>query len=454
VRHILKPAIAFVVLYLLAVCTPYGQSVENRFGGYASETWVSRIQYSIGPPPLRFENLTFVAGVALIVLIAVLRRQWRLAVAGAFVPIATAASTYLLNRLVLPRPDISNAPAWLTEVSFPSGHVAVTVGVAAGAILVSTPRARPYVAAAGLLWLAFVAAAVQNLGWHRPSDAIGATLLACISYLIATHLLPTATHFTPPLGLAPVLAIGTVGAVLGAGRSDYLPEAVSTAIVGLLCALILWSTVAQGFRTAVIAVLLLAIVSTVGVDYWRKHSAVTVDTSRPEPALITGPGTAGKGVTIGKPGAKPNIDFYLGFSCGRCAEFEQTSDSTIDSLLENGTATITYWPIVAPESDQRLPSMFAVAAANGKAHGFLHAFYGDFEKAWTDSQLIELGEKLGLPKEQVAAALKANSYQDWFGTLDQTSIDRQITDLPAVLVNGKKLLGDEVTLTNLKTAIG
>ncbi|MEV8378746.1 thioredoxin domain-containing protein [Kribbella sp. NPDC056861] len=453
-RHLLKPAIAFVVLYLLAVCTPYGQSVENRFGGYASDTWVSHIQYSVGPPPLRFENLTFVAGVALIVLVAVLRKQWRLAVAGIFVPVATAASTYLLNRLILPRPDISNAPAGLTEVSFPSGHVAVTVGVAAGAILVSTPRARPYVAAAGLFWLAFVAAAVQNLGWHRPSDAIGATLLACISYLVASHWLPKATQSTHNLGLLPGLVISTAGAILGAGRTDYFPEAVGTAIVGLLCALILWSTFAQGLRTGLIAVLVLAIVSTIGVDYWRKHSAVTVDSSQSEPAVITGPGTAGKGVTVGKPGATTNIDFYLGFNCGRCAEFEQASDSTLDSMLENGTATITYWPVVAPEADQRLPNLFAVAAANGKAHGFLHAFYSDFEKAWTDKQLIELGEKLGLPRGKVTAALTTNSYQDWFGTLDQTTIDREITDLPAVLVNDRKLLGDEVTLANLKSAIG
>lgn len=247
-RRPLELAGAFVVLYVLAVCTPYGQSVENRPGGYASETWVTHILYSIGPPPLRFEELTFAVGVALIVLVAILRRQWRLAVAGVFVPVATSASTYLLNRYILPRPDISNAPESLLEVSLPSGHVAVTVGVAAGAILVSTPKARPYVAAAGVLWLAFVAAAVQNLGWHRPSDVIGATLLACVAYLIATHWLPTATEprTTPILTAVPVLAIATVGAVLGAGRADYHPEAVVTAIVGLLCAVILWSTFEQG----------------------------------------------------------------------------------------------------------------------------------------------------------------------------------------------------------------
>lgn len=462
-RQPFKLAIAFVVLYLVAVCTPYGQSVENRPGGFASETWVFHILYSVGPPPLRFEGPVFVLGVALIIAVAVLRRQWRLAVAGAFVPVATAAASYLLNRVILPRPDISNAPESLMEVSFPSGHVAVTAGVAAGAILVATPRARPYVAAVGVLWLSFVAAAVQNLGWHRPSDVIGATLLACIAYLIATDLLPTATQSKPVLPLPPVLAFATAGAVLGAGRTDYYPEAVGTAIVGVLCAVILWSTVERRTgiskvqrigRSAVAVVLVLAIVSVVGVDYWRMHSAVSVDTSRPEPAVITGPGAAGKGVTVGKPGARTNIDFYLGFDCRPCAEFEKATDSTLDPLLENGTVTITYWPVVsAGPDDQRLPTLFAVAAANRKASGFLHAIFGDFEKAWTDDQLIELGDKLGV-KREFAAALKTNSYANWFETIEQTTIEREITALPAVLVDGRKLLGDQVTPANLRSALG
>jgi protein-disulfide isomerase len=204
----------------------------------------------------------------------------------------------------------------------------------------------------------------------------------------------------------------------------------------------------------VMVVLVLAIVSATGVDYWRKHSGVTVDPGRPESAVITGPGQAGKGVTIGKPGAKTNIDFYLSFDCRPCAEFEQATDSTLDTLLGNGTATITYWPVVSPESDQRLPNLFAVAAANGKARGFLRAVFGDFEKAWTDDQLAELGDKLGLPRDQFAAALESTSYQNWFSTIEQTTIDREITELPAVLVNGKKLLGDQATLANLSSALG
>ncbi len=433
-------AAAFVAVYLLAVCTPYGQSVENAMTrGFSEQAWIYDVRYSIGPPPLRGEEATLVVGIAVIVLIAVLRRQWRLAVAGAFVPAATAVSTYVLNRFVLPRPDISGAPESLTEVSFPSGHVAITAGVAIGVILVCPPRARPYVVAAGMTWLAFIAAAVQNLGWHRPSDAIGATLLAGIWYLVAVRWLPAAPVSRSRVGL--VLAVG--GAVLGAGRSDYLLEAFVTAVMGLLCATILWSTVEKRVRV-VLVVLVLALVSMVGVDYWRSHSPVHVDTARPEPAVISGPGTAGRGVTIGKAGATTNYDLYLDFRCGACREFDETAGATLDRLVEDGTATLTYWPMTITHSDSpQLATAFAVAAAGGHARGFVRAIYDDPDKAWTEDQLVELGNKLGVPRFR--EALAANGYQGWLASLEETTVEREVLELPTVFVNNRKLRADQLT---------
>ncbi|MGC4942078.1 thioredoxin domain-containing protein [Kribbella sp. DT2] len=497
----LKLAIAFLVLYVLAVCTPYGQTVENAMTrGYVTEAWVYRIQYSIGPPPLRGEEFTLVLGTALIVLIAVLRRQWLLAVAGAFVPGATAVSTYVLNRFVLPRPDISGASEGFTEASFPSGHVAVTAGVAIGAVLVCTPRVRPYVVAVAMVWLAFVAAAVQNLGWHRPSDALGATLLAGLWYSVAVHWLPVATGSTRssagraageparcdgdpagaagagPVRVAPVavLVIAAVGAVLGAGRADYLLEAIVHAVVGLLCAAILWTAASEesrrvrrrvrnslGFfgrvrllrtlRVSVVAVMLvLALVSAVGVDYWRIHSPVRVDTARPEPPVITGPGTAGKGVTVGKAGAKSNIDVYLDFRCRQCVVFEQTSGTTLDALLEHGTTTVTYWPMALSSlRSPRLANAFAVAAANGHARGFVRAFFDDPDKAWTDDQLVELGNKLGVPKDRFAEALAGNPYQSWFENIDAAATERDVTEIPTVFVDHRKLRADQLNPAGL-----
>ena len=74
----------------------------------------------------------------------------------------------------------------------------------------------------------------------------------------------------------------------------------------------------------VVIVLVLALGAGVGVQYYRGHSKVEVSSNgRTEPAVVTGPGTSGKGVTVGKSGAKVNIDLYLDFRCPHCAEFEE-----------------------------------------------------------------------------------------------------------------------------------
>lgn len=97
-----------------------------------------------------------------------------------------------IARAVLPRPDLVGARESLLETSFPSGHVAVPAALALAAVLVASPRVRPYVTAAGMLWLTVTAAAVLATYHHRPSDVLGTTLLACACHLLATRLLPPA----------------------------------------------------------------------------------------------------------------------------------------------------------------------------------------------------------------------------------------------------------------------
>jgi membrane-associated phospholipid phosphatase len=241
----MKSLIALVALYVIAVCTPFGQSAENSLViGYADQARISRILYSVGPPPLKAEEATIVLGVVLILLVAALRRQWILGVAAVGVPVGTIACAEILNKFLLPRPDISDAPRDLVEASFPSGHVAIAAGLTLGAILVATPRARRYVAAVGVVWLAVTAAAVQALYWHRPSDAIGATLIACLWYGIALRLLPDTQPMAKPHAV-PALALAAIGALCAGSRTDSVVRPLIFAVTGLLCAVIVWFTVVR-----------------------------------------------------------------------------------------------------------------------------------------------------------------------------------------------------------------
>ncbi|MCX4788199.1 phosphatase PAP2 family protein [Streptomyces sp. NBC_01221] len=249
--------LAFAALYLFAVWTPIGQSAENALVvGYADQARIFEWSQSVGPPPLTAEYATFGAGIALIAVVTLVRRCRREGCAAVGVAVVTIAATEALNMFVLPRPDLVNAPSNLTEASFPSGHVAIAAGLALGAVLVASPRARPYVAAAGALWLAVTAAAVQALYWHRPSDALGATLLACAAYTIATRLLPpaepgvaptTAPAVTPRRRALPALALvpAAVGALMAGSRMDAVARPLVFAGAAFVCAVLLWATATE-----------------------------------------------------------------------------------------------------------------------------------------------------------------------------------------------------------------
>lgn len=203
-------------------------------------------------------------------------------------------------------------------------------------------------------------------------------------------------------------------------------------------------------------VLVLALGAGVGVQYYRGHSKVEVSSpGRTEPAVITGPGTSGKGVTVGKSGAKVNIDLYLDFRCPHCAEFEKASGATIDKLVEDGTATLTYWPLrfVSPDASARLANAFAAAAANGKALSFADELYADFSKSWTPGQLNSLGTQLGVGDAKFQQALRDNTYAGWLDSVSKAADDRGVTETPTVYVNGKQLPTDQLTAGGLQKAV-
>ena len=206
----------------------------------------------------------------------------------------------------------------------------------------------------------------------------------------------------------------------------------------------------------VVIVLVLALAAGVGVQYYRGHSKVEVSSNgQPEPAMITGPGTSGKGVTVGQSDAKVHIDIYLDFRCPHCAEFEDASGATVDKLVQDGTATLTYWPLqfVNPDASPRLANAFAAAAANGKALSFADEMYGDFSKSWTTDQLLELGNQLGIGDAKFQQAVRDNTYAGWLDTVGKAADDRGVTGTPTVYVNGKQLAADQLTADGLQQAV-
>jgi protein-disulfide isomerase len=210
-----------------------------------------------------------------------------------------------------------------------------------------------------------------------------------------------------------------------------------------------------GPGVVIVIVLVLALGGGVGVQYWRNNSAVEVSSNgQAEPTVITGPGTNGKGVTVGKAGAKAHIDLYIDFRCPHCKEFEDESGATINKLVDDGTATVTYWPMIfVADSSPRLANAFAAAAAEGKARSYADELYSDFAKSWTDDQLIELGKQLGVDNSKFEAAVTGNTYAGWLTSVGQAATDRKVEGTPTVFVNDKLLNADQLTPDGITTAV-
>jgi membrane-associated phospholipid phosphatase len=254
--------LGLLAVYLIAVCTPFGQRAENALfngNGVGAEPawiydWSGTAYNSPALPPLADTAMpTLVVGLAVIVAVAVAQRCWWQGLAAAGVVMVTFGGTEALSKLVLPRPDLVDAPGMLTAASFPSGHVAIPAALALGAALVASPRIRPYVTGAGMVWLSFTAAAVQATYQHRPSDVLGATLVACACYSLASRLVPpdTALDVTrrPRALTAIALAVSAAVGLAAGARSDSVTESLAFAAAACVCSALLWFT-AVGRRSA------------------------------------------------------------------------------------------------------------------------------------------------------------------------------------------------------------
>ncbi|MEH0467357.1 phosphatase PAP2 family protein [Streptomyces sp. B21-097] len=244
--------LGFLAVYLLAICTPWGQRAENALFGLgkqgSEEAWIyplSGAAYGSTPlPPLELSaKPTVLVGLAVIVVITLVRRCWWPGCAALGVVIFTTGGKDVLKS-TLPRPDLVGAPENLLDQGFPSGHTAIPAALTLAAVLVVSPRIRPYVATVGVLWLACIAAASATMGGHRPSEVLGATLLACACYGLATWLLPPAAapratrsnRVLPVITLTVALAI----ALVSGARSDTLTRSLVSAATAFICAVLVW----------------------------------------------------------------------------------------------------------------------------------------------------------------------------------------------------------------------
>jgi hypothetical protein len=164
--------------YLVAVHTALGHRFDNAaLLGAQSQRW--RVRVADMARLRRITTDSFAAVLVLVVIIGLIRRRPRLAVVAAVSAGLAVVLTDLLRVHLLTRPALAASDAVFNALNtYPSGHTAATVGSAMAIVLVVSPawRGLATVVAGSFGWA--TAANVQTAGWHRPSDAVGAALIA------------------------------------------------------------------------------------------------------------------------------------------------------------------------------------------------------------------------------------------------------------------------------------
>lgn len=168
-------AAGVAAVYAAAVRTEAGQRVDDAVRGGLSRDRAPAV-YDATSDLLATISVSSLALLGLAVMaLALLRGRPGLAAAAGALVLGANLTTQFLKR-ELPRPDLlgTGGPGG----SYPSGHVTVAVSLAAALVLVAPPAARWGAAAIGTAYAGGVGIAVIALDWHRPSDVLGAQLVA------------------------------------------------------------------------------------------------------------------------------------------------------------------------------------------------------------------------------------------------------------------------------------
>jgi membrane-associated phospholipid phosphatase len=194
-------------VYAVFVRTALGQRVDE-LAMRGADVADSRLASLLGTTVVRASSASLALMVLLVAAVVLARRRLDLAVAAGVAVFGANATTQVL-KAGLTRPALETAAA----NSLPSGHTTAAASLALVLVLVVPRAARAVVAPAGAAYVAVVAVATVCAGWHRPSDAVAAVLVALAWGAVSVAGMPVGT----PVG----------------GRAPARPASVLLATVGL-----------------------------------------------------------------------------------------------------------------------------------------------------------------------------------------------------------------------------
>jgi len=249
-------AVAGLVVWAIATRTAWGLSLDERtLVGFAGlerprvERASDAVAGIVDPPGFAFLALGIVG-------VALARRRRRLAAVVGVVLLAANVTTQGLKHVLPTGLEGDVGPGVGT---WPSGHTTAIMVIALCAVLVSAPRWRPLVAAAGGLLATAVVYSLLILDVHYPSDIVGGYLVAAfwtalgVAALNATRS-PAVHARAAAVRLRAVIGVPVVAALLAAAVAGAVALTRPDAALAYADEHTLWVVVALALAATALAV--------------------------------------------------------------------------------------------------------------------------------------------------------------------------------------------------------
>ena len=157
------------------------------------------------------------------------------------------------------------------------------------------------------------------------------------------------------------------------------------------------------------------------------------------------------------------IQVWLDYQCPLCGDFEKTNAAQIETLIEQGAATLELHPVAVNDSAS-LGEKFSTRSANAAAcvaqysPNTFYAFNAlmfdnepeEQSAGLTDAELVGIAEKAGVAEQsKVEKCINDQKFSEWVTAATERAADEPDLldengefDPPAVFVNGERYSGD------------
>lgn len=181
-------------------------------------------------------------------------------------------------------------------------------------------------------------------------------------------------------------------------------------------------------------------------------------------APLTAQGSAsslpeGGGVVVTEAADVPQVHLYADYQCPVCARLELTSGPEIFEAAEQGriALTVTTMSFLDQRRDGDVSARVANAAQCADDQGAFAAFYplpfqwsaAELEQgspAWTDEQLIDLGEAAGIgDADAFAACVTQGEYLPYVADQQERARRDGVDGTPTIIVDGEQLDSAEMS---------